>query len=143
MESTLPNDVTRLLQQAAGHPSAIDKLLPLLYRELHEAAERTLRGERPDHTLQPTALVNEVYLRLAKHPEYHWNDRSHFIGVAATLMRRIMVDHARTRQAQKRGGDHSRIVLDEALAAGDERDVDLEALDEALKQLAELDARQA
>lgn len=143
MEHNLPSDVTRLLQQAAGHDSAIDKLLPLLYHELHDAAERTLRGERPDHTLQPTALVNEAYLRLARHPEYQWQNRSHFIGVAATLMRRILVDHARNRQAQKRGGQHSRIALDEADAGQGPQSADLQALDEALHRLAGLDPRQA
>src|SRR5262249_51688629 len=137
MKQPVPNDLTRLLQnvEAAQQPG-LSTILPLVYRELHDLAERTLRGERPDHTLQPTALLNEAYIRLANHEEYRWETRSHFIAVAATLMRRILVDHARAKGSQKRGGQRSRIALDEAALPDEEVSVDLQALDEALARLA-------
>ncbi len=136
-------EITQLLAGlAADEKDLLDRVLPLIYQELHELAERALERERPDHTLQPTALVNEAYLRLAKQHAVHWQSRSHFMGVAATLMRRILVDHARARASKKRGGESSRIALDEALAEGAGEDMDLPALDEALRRLAELDPRQ-
>lgn len=102
-----PGDVTLLLADLTrGSPEAEAKLVPLVYRDLHRLARSYMRRERPDHTLQPTALVNEAYLRLISQADATWQDRAHFFGVAARLMRQILVDHARARQAGKRGGAH-------------------------------------
>jgi RNA polymerase sigma-70 factor (ECF subfamily) len=135
-----PEDVTRLLDAVrAGEQGALDRLLPLVYDELHRIAARYARRERLDHTLQPTALVNEAYLRLADRGDKDWKNRAHFLGVAAQTMRHILVDYARARQAGKRGGHLARVTLVDALAAAPERDVDLLALDAALGRLASLD----
>lgn len=117
--------------------------MPLVYNELRRLAGRYMRGERADHTLQPTALVHEAYPRLIGQHEVAWQNRSHFYGVAARLMRNILVDHARARQAHKRGGQEQKVTFDEALEfAGGER-TDVLALDEALSRLAQRDPRQA
>jgi RNA polymerase sigma factor (TIGR02999 family) len=114
-------------------------LLPLVYDELHRLAVRFFSRERPGHTLQPTALVNEVYLRLVDEHQATWQNRAQFFAVAAQMMRRILVSHARARQAAKRGGAEQRITLQEGLAAAPQRDVNLLALDEALKKLEAID----
>jgi RNA polymerase sigma factor (TIGR02999 family) len=122
-----------------GDTAALEKLMPLVYDELHRQALRFFNRERPGHTLQPTALVNEVYLRLAKQHDTAWQNRAQFFAVAAQMMRRVLVSHARARQAAKRGGIEQKITLDEGFAAAPERDVNLLALDEALKKLATVD----
>jgi RNA polymerase sigma-70 factor, ECF subfamily len=139
-----PEDVTRLLEAVrAGEQGALDRLLPLVYDELHRIAARYARRERTGHTLQPTALVNEAYLRLADHADKAWQNRAHFLAVAAQTMRHILVDYARARQAGKRGGALARVTLEEAVAAAPERDVDLLALDDALARLSSLDPQLA
>ncbi len=137
-------DVTEmLLAWNRGQPGALDRLLPAVQDELHRLACRYMRQERPDHTLQATALVNEAYLRLVDQSRVSWRNRAHFIGVAARLMRRVLVDHARQRAARKRGGPDLRLTLAEDVAAPDKRSVDLVALDAALEKLAALEPRQA
>lgn len=134
--------VTHLLASwRAGDERARDQLIPVLYDELHRLAERSLRGERPNHTLQATALVHEAYLRLVG-ADVPWEDRAHFLAVAARVMRRILVDYARSRGRHKRGGDFARVTLDESLATPD-RAPDILALDEALERLAAHDGRKA
>ncbi len=145
MAPSSPN-VTQLLREWSqdGDRQALDRLLPLVYTELHKQAARYLRKERVGHTLQPTALVHEAYLRLVNQRDVAWQNRAHFFGICAQLMRRILVDHARERQAEKRGGGGMvRVTLDERVAAVEEREVDLLALDEALTRLAAMDERQA
>jgi RNA polymerase sigma factor (TIGR02999 family) len=122
-----------------GDPVALEKLLPLVYDELHRRAMHFFGRERAGHTLQPTALVNEVYLRLVNQREANWQNRAQFFGIAAQMMRRILVSHARARQAEKRGGEEQRITLVEDVAAAPQRDVNLIALDEALKKLEAID----
>ncbi len=137
-------DITRILKRAsAGDDSAVNRLMPLVYDELRALAESYLQRERPGHTLQATALVNEAYVRLVRQEAVEWQSRAHFFAVAAQAIRRILVDHARGRQRAKRGGDRERVTLDEDIALPIERDVDLIALDEALQQLSQLHARQA
>jgi RNA polymerase sigma factor (TIGR02999 family) len=123
-----------------GHAEAREALYPLVYGELRDAAARAMRRERADHTLQPTALVNEAWLKLSAGAGVEWRDRNHFVGIAARAMRQVLVDHARSRQAEKRGGDRERVVLDEASSPFESPDLDLVALDEALERLAENDA---
>jgi RNA polymerase sigma-70 factor (ECF subfamily) len=136
------SDVTLLLQEwSGGDSSAADRLLPVLYDELHRIAAGALRGERRGHTLQPTALVNEAWMKLADQ-NAPWKNRAHFLGVAAQAMRRILVDHARRKSAQKRGGDALRVTLAD-VAATESNEVDLVRLDDALEKLAALDERQA
>ena len=118
-------------------------MIPLVQRELHQIARRCMAGERGEHSLQATALVNEAYLRLIDARDVAWHDRAHFLAVAARVMRRILVDHARSRHYQKRGGDMARVTLDEALVVANEPDQDLVALDEALTALAVVDARKS
>jgi RNA polymerase sigma factor (TIGR02999 family) len=138
-----PGDVTEmLLAWNRGEPGVLDRLIPAVQRELHEVARGYMRRERPDHTLQATALVNEAYLRLIDQTRVTWKNRAHFIGVAASLMRRILVDHARERAAQKRGGPDLRLTLATDVAAPEEKSVDLIALDLALEKLAALEPRQ-
>ena len=135
--------ITLLLRaMRSGDKSASEKLLPLVYNELHRLAESYMRRERPDHTLQPTALINEAYLRLA-HDPVDWQSHEHFIGVAANVMRRVLVDHARARNAQMRGGDLQRVELEEGIAISQERSEEVLALDEALNHLEEVNPRQA
>lgn len=131
-------DVTRLLADlTAGDAAAVDRLLPLVYDELHSLAQRQLRAERPDHTLQATALVHEAYIRLVDQTSVQWRSRAHFMAIAATAMRRILVDHARARGRQKRGGSsgRERVELDDALVVAFERDAGLIDLDDALERL--------
>jgi RNA polymerase sigma factor (TIGR02999 family) len=136
-------EVTALLKRwGSGDAAALDALMPLVYRELHELARRQLRSERPDHTLGATALVNEAFLKLVGQDRVDWQERAQFIGLAAQAMRRILVDHARRRQADKRPDPRLQLELDaaEQLPA---RELDLVALDDALNDLARLDPRQA
>ena len=134
------HEVTRILCAARdGSDHALEELLPVVYTQLHGLARRQLRRERDGHTLQATALVNEAYLRLVAERERNWENRAHFMTVAATAMRRVLVNHAEKRRAQKRGGDRERIALDEALDVLAERAADVLALDEALDRLAAFD----
>lgn len=126
-----------------GDAEARDALMPLVYNELRKLAASHLRHERNDHTLQPTALVNEVYLRLAEQKNVQWQDKSHFFGVTANLMRRILVDHARSHLADKRGSGLPKVSLNEAVAMSRERPAELLALDESLTRLAAADAQQS
>jgi RNA polymerase sigma factor (TIGR02999 family) len=138
-----PN-VTGLLQAwRNGDDSALGRLLPIVEGELHQIARRCMRGERAGHSLQATALVNEAYMRLIDARRVQWQDRSHFLAMSATLMRRILVDHARARLYQKRGGGAQRVTLVESLGGSDERPHDLVALDDALEALARVDKRKA
>ena len=121
----------------------LDALLPAVYDELRLLAQRFLQHERQDHTLQPTALVNEAYLRLSQQRRVDWLDRAQFFGIAAQMMRRILVNHAEAKHAAKRGGIATRVTLDDAVSWSGGRDLDLVELDEALNRLAALDARQA
>jgi RNA polymerase sigma-70 factor (ECF subfamily) len=142
-EKHRPSDVTTLLHAwSAGDRGALNEMMPAVYAELHRLARAHLRGERVDHTLQATALVNEAYLKLVDQTRVQWQNRAHFFGTAAQLMRRILVDHTRERRAAKRGGAAVRIELDEALAMAEARDIDLIALDAALSRLEQLDSRQ-
>ena len=139
-----PGEVTQLLiRLRAGDRAAEATLIPLVYAELRRLAAQYLRGERADHTLQPTALVHEAYIQLTKLHEVDWQSRSHFFATAAMVMRRILVDHARGQQAAKREGFRNAISLDEALVASPRRSAEVIALDEALDRLAELDARRS
>jgi RNA polymerase sigma-70 factor, ECF subfamily len=142
---TSPQSVTELLKAwGDGDPAALDRLVPIVYGELHRQADRYLRRESPGHTLQPTALVNEAYLRLVDQHQARWQNRSQFFGVAAQLMRRILVDHARRHAAAKRGGASAvPVSLDEEALEASGGDVDLVSLDDALRRLAELDEQQA
>jgi RNA polymerase sigma factor (TIGR02999 family) len=135
--------VTQLLKAMAhGDSSAAETLLPLVYAELHRLARSYMRRERPDHTLQATALINEAYLRLARE-DTDWNSREHFIGVAANVMRKVLVDYARAHNAQQRGGGLQKVELQEGLAISPEKLDEVERLDDALKRLELHDARQA
>lgn len=143
---TFPTDgteeVTRLLAAwSDGDRSALDKLLPLVGKELHELAHRYMSRERPDHTLQTTALVNEAYMRLVDQKDVRWQNRAHFFAIAASIMRRILIDHARKIAYQKRGGGVLKVSLDDVAIVSDERAAELLALDEALQSLAEVDER--
>jgi RNA polymerase sigma factor (TIGR02999 family) len=139
-----PTQVTDLLRRwSAGDVAARESLVPLVYDELRRLARYYLASQRSDHTLQSTAVVHEAYLRLAGRDNVHWENRSHFFAVAAQLMRRILVDHARKRNAAKRGGAHLTLLVDEAVGPSSQRELDLVALDDALKALAELDERQS
>jgi RNA polymerase sigma-70 factor (ECF subfamily) len=135
--------VTLLLKAMKnGDESAAGKLLPLVYNELHRLAKSYMRRERPDHTLQPTALINEAYLRLAQ-DSVDWQSRQHFIGVAANVMRRLLVDHARARNAEVRAGGLERVELEEGLMVSNERSSEVLALHDALTHLEAVDPRQA
>ena len=142
--SVSPDRVTQLLQQwSHGDDSALAELTPLVYQELRRLAHRYMEGERPDHTLQTTALVNEAYLRLASQPNPNWQNRAHFFAVAARAMRRILVSYARSNRAQKRGGGAARIELDEAAILSPEQSKEIVELHEALERLSTLDERKA
>jgi RNA polymerase sigma-70 factor, ECF subfamily len=137
-----PGEVTRLLLAwRQGDRDALERLIPLVYGELHRMAERYLRGERRGHTLQPSAIVNEAYLRLLGRQGADWQDRAHFFAVAAQSMRRILVEHARHRDAKKRGGQGARYLLDTVVMT-EPRAVDLIAVDDALAKLTTLDSEQ-
>ena len=132
-----------LIAWSRGDQSALDKLIPVVYKELRRMAARYLRRERPDHSLQPTALVHEAYIRLIDQTRVDWQNRAHFFGVAAQMMRRILVDHAKATRRQKRSGDVHKLPLDEAMNLYEEQRPDLVALDEAMKRLAEIDPRKS
>ena len=142
-ESPSPEATQLLAELRDGNERAADQLLPLVYQEFRNLAAGYLRRERPDHTLQPTALVHEAYIKLIDQRRVDWQGRTHFFAVAAQAMRRILIDHARRHKRQKRGGARQRITLDDAVAISPQRDEDLIALDEALKNLAKADPRQA
>ncbi len=138
-----PQQVTQLLVAwGDGDQAALDELTPLVYEELRRLAHRCMSRERPGHTLQTSALVNEAYLRLVDQKDIHWQNRAHFFGIAARLMRQVLVDYARKRGYAKRGGDARQVPLDEALIVSAERAADVVALDDALKSLTEIDPRQ-
>jgi RNA polymerase sigma factor (TIGR02999 family) len=144
MAVPLTHEVTQLLKAwTAGDEQALEKLTPLVYQQLHREARRCMAGERPGHPLQTTALVNEVYLRLVDCEQINWQDRAHFLAVSAQLMRRILIDFARSRGYQKRGGGAPHMSLDEAPSVGHEPDTNLVALDDALKALAAVDGRKS
>lgn len=144
MVTTSTHEITRLLKAwGTGDQSALDQLTPLVYGELHRAARRYMGGERPQHTLQTTALINEVYLRLVDFQQVSWQNRSQFFGVCAQLMRHILVDFARSYRNQKRGAGATHLPLDEALLVSSEPHADLVALDDALKALAAIDERKS
>lgn len=137
-------DVSRLLARcSSGDRAAFNELLPLVHDELHRLAAAYMSRERPDHTLQTTALVNEVYLRLVDQRNARWQDRAHFFAVASKVMRQILIDHARGRTRGKRGGGATQISLDEVAVISEERAEDLLALDAALTKLAEKDQRKS
>lgn len=141
--STTSHQVTQLLAEAGkGRREAWEQLAPLIYNELRDLAEAAMHRENKGHTLQPTALVHEAFMRLAGQDKANWNNRTHFYGAAAETMRRILVDHARRRRAQKRGGGAISEPLDAAVVAFEDRSTDLIDLDQALLRLAELDAEQ-
>jgi len=138
-----PGEVTQLLKaMQAGDAAAAANLLPLVYGELHRLAQANMRRERPDHTLQPTALINEAYLRLMGR-NIDWNDRAHFIGIAAHVMRQVLVDYARAHRAERRAGGQRRVEMDDDLAISPERIDEVVAIDEALSRLAAQSPRQA
>jgi RNA polymerase sigma factor (TIGR02999 family) len=139
-----PTDVTRLLHALSeGSPRALDELMPLVYEELRAIASRYLRGEREGHTLNTTALVHEAYMKLVDIDEVDYRDRGHFYAVASTAMRRILIDHARARRRDKRGGGAETVSLDQVVAMTDEQAGELLALDEALGRLEAIDGRRA
>jgi RNA polymerase sigma factor (TIGR02999 family) len=141
-----PDSSTRIDKLLAdwgqGNQEAREALIPVVYQELRRLARRRLWNERPDHTLQSAALVNEAYLRLVRQDTPHWQNRAHFFGVAAQLMRQILVDHARNRLAAKRGAGAPRLALEEEIAAAPKQEIDLVALDSALAKLTALDRQQ-
>jgi len=138
------HEVTQLLKAwTAGDQQALETLTPLVYRQLHQVAQRYMAGERSNHTLQTTALVNEVYLRLVDCGQVEWQDRAHFFAVSAQLMRRILIDFARSRGCQKRGAAMFHISLEDAPLVCDDADPDLLALDDALNALAAFDERKS
>ena len=140
----LSQNITHLLREwSDGDQDALNRLTPLVYEELRQQAARYLRRERAGHTLQTTALINEAYLRLIDAKDVRWQSRAHFFAIAANLMRRVLVDHARRRDAEKRGGDHVRLTLDDALAVTASTDIDVLAIDDALNKLAHIDSQQA
>ena len=142
--SQTPQNVTQLLLGwGKGDKEALDQLLPLVYDELRRQAARYLRRERAGHTLQTTALIHEAYIRLVDQKRVHWQNRAHFFGIAAQLMRRILVDHARAKKRVKRGGSDVRVSLAESALTVKNRDLDVLALDQALDRLAQVDEQQA
>jgi len=144
MEALSSRELTQLLVDwGAGDKAALDKLMPLVYGELRRLAHHYMRRERPGHTLQTTALINEAYLRLIEYRKMQWQDRAHFFAVAAQLMRRILVDSARSRLDAKRGGGVQELPLDEAAAVSQEKSAEVIAVDDALKDLSALDPRKS
>jgi RNA polymerase sigma-70 factor, ECF subfamily len=139
-----PNDITQLLLDwSNGDREALDKLVPLVYDELHRLARHYMSRERAGHTLQTTALVNEAYIRLIDQRAVRWQNRAHFFAIAAQMMRRILVDHARGRRYHKRGGDARQVSLDETAVLSRERSTDLVAIDDALTSLSTHDPRKS
>jgi RNA polymerase sigma factor (TIGR02999 family) len=148
MENHSPVQVTQqvtrlLLAWGDGEKAAFDKLVPLVHGELRRIARRYMIGERKGHTLQTTALVNEAYLRLVDSQKVNWQNRAHFFAISAQLMRRVLVDYARSRAYQKRGGGAFKVTLDEAMIGPEEPGQDLVSLDDALQALAEIDSRKS
>lgn len=144
METDKSKEITVFLKAwSGGNREAADRLMMLVYSELRKLAASYLRGQRSNHTLQPTALVHEAYMKLIDVSQVDWQDRAHFFAVAAQTMRHILVDHARAVAADKRGGGAHKIALDEAVSFSDEQDIDLIALDEALQKLARQDEQQS
>ncbi len=144
MTRSSPQEVSLLLRAwRGGDQSALEKLMPLVYDELRRLAHRYMIREKAGHTLQTTALVNEAYIRLVDLKRIEWQDRAHFFAISASFMRRILVDFARSREYQKRGGDAKKVSLDESLFVSPEPGADLIRIDEALGALAEFDARKA
>jgi len=138
------NDVTQLLVAwGNGDQAARDQLMPLVYAELHRLAHRHIKKERPGHTLQTSALVNEAFVRLVDQRDVHWQSRAHFFGIAAQMMRRILVDYARKRRFAKRGGNQLQVSLHEEVLAAKQRSADVVLLDDALTELAEVDERKS
>jgi len=141
---SFPAGVTQLLIRAEkGDRAALDEMLPLVYGELRRLANFYLSKERPGHTLQPTALVHEAYMRLIDQQHVDWKNRAHFFGLAAEMMRRILTNHARDRAADKRGGKSERVSLSKVHASSEMKDIELIALDDALKQLSAMDPRKS
>lgn len=144
MSSSTSETVTLLLKRwSKGDRGALEELSPLIYQELHKLAGGYMRREHPDHTLQPTALVHEAYLRLAGSTLVEWQSRAHFYGIAANAMRRILVEHARHKNAKKRGDGAVKVPLDDALAVSTQRSTDMVELDRALNELAAFDDRKS
>jgi RNA polymerase sigma factor (TIGR02999 family) len=145
MTTPPPHEVSQLLLDwSNGSQEALDRLMPLVYDELRRLARHYMSRERPGHTLQTTALVNEAYLRLVDQRQVRWQNRAHFFAIAAQMMRRILVDHARGHAYQKRGGGaHKKIALDEAMVVSEGRAAEVVALDDALKELAAIDPQQS
>jgi RNA polymerase sigma factor (TIGR02999 family) len=144
MNKSPPNEITeRLIAWGAGDRAALDQLLPVVYQELRRMAGNYLRQENPGHTLQPTALVHEAWLRLIDQARVDWRNRAQFFGVAAQMMRRILVDHAKAKHREKRGGDAVKLSLDDAINLSRERAADLLALDDALDELTRVDERKS
>jgi len=143
MQNSAAKGVTQLLVNwNNGDKAALDEMLPLVYQELRKIAVSRMRHESPHHTLQPTALVNEAYLRLIDQKNVNWQNRAQFFGLAAEMMRRILVNHALERRAAKRGGGAARVSMEVAVNSFEQKDINLVALDEALKNLATIDPRQ-
>jgi RNA polymerase sigma-70 factor, ECF subfamily len=144
MNTPLPNEITeRLIAWGAGDRAALDQLLPAVYQELRRIAGNYLRQENPGHTLQPTALVHEAWLRLIDQTRVDWRNRAQFFGVAARMMRRILVDHAKAKHREKRGGDAVKLSLDDLINFSQERAADILALNDALDELTRIDARKS
>lgn len=142
VDANAPSEVTQLLLAwNRGDRAALDRLMPLVYAELRRLARRHMRSEGSEHTLQPTVLVNEAYIRLVDENQVNWQSRSHFFGAAAQIIRRVLVDHARSRNRLKRGGNAAKVNLNDAASATAGLNVDIVALDEALNQLARLDSQ--
>lgn len=139
-----PNEITeQLIAWSNGDEAALDALIPAVYQELRRMADYYLRGENTGHSLQPTALVHEAYMRLIDQTKVEWQNRAHFFGVAAQMMRRILVDHAKSKHRVKRGGTTPKVSLDETVSLSSERAAELVALDDALKVLNEMDERKS
>lgn len=144
MDPQSGGEITRLLSAwSSGHSGALDELIPLVYAELHRIAKRHMAGQRSNHTLQPTALINEAYVKLAGSTLHSWQDRAHFFGVASMAMRQILVNHAHASLAAKRGGGGTAVPLDAAEAAIQSEETEVIAVDQALKDLAKIDERKA
>jgi RNA polymerase sigma-70 factor (ECF subfamily) len=142
--SPSPLEVTQLLVAwSEGNEAALEQLLPLVYEELRRLARHYMRREHPGHTLQTTALVNEAYVKLVDQKHVRWQNRAHFFAISAQLMRRILVDHARSHQYAKRGGGAQKVSLDTVAVVGNEKAAELVALDDALKSLAVIDERKS
>jgi RNA polymerase sigma factor (TIGR02999 family) len=134
---------TLLLQWSGGNRAALDEMMPMIYAEIRQLATRALSRERPNHTLQSTALAHELYLKLIDQKRVQWRDREHFFAVASQIIRRTLVDYARRLHAQRRGGPRTMITLDEAISPQQDRDLNLVALDDALEVLSQMDSQQA